>query len=42
MKIPSEFIFLNSGRAVKNDQAINFFFFFEEGKCSNDMILLIS
>ena len=24
MKIPGEFIFLNSGRAVKNDQAINF------------------
>lgn len=26
MKIPGEFIFLSSGRAVKNDQAINIFF----------------
>ena len=41
MKIPSEFIFLSSGKAVKNDQAINIFSL-KKVNVPTDTILLIS
>lgn len=41
MKIPSEFIFLSSGKAVKNDQAVNIFSL-KKVNVPIDAILLIS